>query len=389
MKPMTRPGYALVLAVAAALLSEVSLAADAPAHSTQPQASRLLVDLGPQINTPDGLGIAPDGTLILSAPNFNNDHLLKQGLITRPAPPFMAAIDHQNKVSHWYDFKASDLHPDTGHVGPMDNAFGPDGNLYVADMQVFFSKDHKSRILRINVKDGKATGVDVVAEGLIAANGLVWEGDTLYVTDSLLIDPATQAKGAPLVSGVYALPLNEMQKDQPIKLKPYSPEAAEDSHLVKALTSSGKMGFGADGIVFDDKGHLFVSTIEDATIYDLTLNAQHKAVDTKVFAQHSGMTSVDGMIFDPVRQMFYVADFLGNAVHAIDRTGHVTTLQKNGDTTGANGELDQPAEVIQRGNELVIVNMDMAWATPGLSVNTQVDTFNNLSVIDLPPASTY
>ncbi|MFJ9993538.1 SMP-30/gluconolactonase/LRE family protein [Pseudomonas putida] len=371
----------LVLALAAVNASAATVQQITPPH----QATHLLADLGSQINTPDGLGIAADGTLILSVPNFNNDHLLKRGLIKQAAAPFMAAIDKHDKVTHWYDFKPQDLHPDTGHIGPMDNAFGPDGNLYICDMQVFFDKDHKSRILRVNVKDGKATSVDVVAEGLIAANGLVWEGDTLYVTDSLLVDPATQAKGEPLISGVWALPLAEMNKG-PIKLKAYDAKH-EDQHLVSAFKSSGRMGFGTDGITFDDKGNLFVSVIEDATLFKLTLGPDHKATSMKVFARDPQIQSIDGVIFDARRQMFYSADFLGNAVHAIDTQGKVTTLQKNGDSTGADGTLDQPAEVIMRGDQLVIVNMDMAWATPGLSVNTEVDTQSNLVAIDLPPVA--
>lgn len=377
-----------LLTIALATLLSVQsayAAADVVQVTPAKQATRLFLDLGPQINTPDGLDISEDGTLILSVPNFNNDHLIKTGQIPTPQPPFMAAIDLHNNLTHWYDFKAKDLHPDTGRIGPMDNAFGPDGNLYICDMQVFFSKEHKSRILRVNVRDGKAVGVDVVAEGLIAANGLYWRDDTLFVTDSLIVDPATQKKGEPLMSGVYALPLKEMQARSPIKLSPYD-ASREDRHLVAAFKSSGRMGFGTDGITGDDKGNLFVSVIEEATIYKLTLDARNKATSMTVFARDPQMQSVDGVIFDASRQMFYSADFLGNAVHAIDTKGKVSTLQKNGDSTGADGTLDQPAEVILRGNELVIVNMDMAWATPGLSVNTKVDLDNNLSVIDLGPA---
>lgn len=373
----------LPLALAAVLAAPTTFAAAPAAQTvTTPQASRLFLDLGPQINTPDGLGIAEDGTLILSVPNFNNDHLLKRGLITTAAPPFLAAIDTRDHLTHWYDFTSADLHPGTGRIGPMDNAFGPDGNLYVCDMQVFFSKAHASRILRINVRNGKAVGMDVVAEGLIAANGLYWRGNTLFVTDSLLVDPATQRKGEPLVSGVYALPLKEMQAATPIRLAPYD-AAHEDRHLVQAFHSSGRMGFGTDGITGDDQGNLFVSVIEDASLYKLTLDARNKATSMTLFARDPKMESIDGVIFDATRQRFYAADFLGNAVHAIDTRGNVTTLQKNGDSTGADGTLDQPAEVILRGNQLVVVNMDMAWATPGLSVNTQVDLHNNLSVIDL------
>lgn len=65
-------------------------------------------------------------------------------------------------------------------------------------------------------------------------------------------------------------------------------------------------------------------------------------------------------------------------------SGKVTTSQKNGDVTGENGRLDEPAEVITRGNQLAVVNMNMAWATPGLSVDAKVDGKGHLSVIDLP-----
>lgn len=372
-------------AAASAILAPPAFAQTSPAPPTAPStAPRLFLELPAEANTPDGLGLAPDGTLVLSVPNFNNDHLSEAGLDLAPAPPFMGAIDGQDRFSTWYDFKPEDLNPDTGRVGPMDNAFGPDGNLYVADMQVFFSKDHKSRILRIEVKDGKAVRADVVAEGLIAANGVYWMGDTLYVTDSVIVDPNTQPDGAPLVSGVYALTLDELSGDEPVRIAPYDPEN-RDPHLVQAFTSSGRMGFGADGVTGDDRGDLYVSVIEDATIYRLTPGRNGQEAASTVFARDAAMQSADGIIYDPARQQFLTADFLGNAVHRIDRQGRVTTLHRNGDSDGADGSFDQPAEVILRGDQLIVVNMDMAWATPGLSVNTRIDDRSNLSVIDLAP----
>lgn len=379
---MSNTKRALIGAAASVFVSSMALANNIPSGAS---ASRLFLDLPQNANTPDGLGIAPDGTLILSVPNFNNDHLIERGRISAPAQPFMASIDGQNRFDRWYEFNAEDMHPDTGRIGPMDNAFGPDGHLYVADMQVFFSKEHKSRILRINIENGRPTGVQVVAEGMIAANGLYWMGDTLFMTDSLLVDPATQPEGTPLVSGVYALSLQEMSGDTPVQIAPYNPEG-RDPHLVHAFTSGGRMGFGADGVTGDDKGNLYVSVIEEAAVHRLTLDENKRATSSTVFAQDGGMLSSDGIIFDAARQMFYTADFLGNAVHAIDTEGHVTTLHRNGDSDGADGSLDQPAEVILRGDQLIVVNMDMAWATPGLSVNTAVDDRYNLSVIDLAPA---
>lgn len=377
---MSMTKRAFIGTVASALLSTTALAQQTPTPA------RLFLELPQNANTPDGLGLAPDGTLILSVPNFNNDHLTEFNLSVQPAPAFMASISTDDEYARWYEFKPQDLHPDTGRIGPMDNAFGPDGNLYIADMQVLFSKEHKSRILRVNIQNGQPTGIDVVAEGMIAANGLYWMGDTLFVTDSILVDPATQPDGAPLVSGVYAFSLQQMSTGRPVRVAPYSADS-RDPHLVHAFLSNGRMGFGADGVTGDDRGDLYVSVIEEAAVHRIVLDENKRAASTSVFAQGGGMLSSDGIIFDAARQTFYTADFLGNAVHAIDRQGRITTLHRNGDADGSDGSLDQPAEVILRGNQLIVVNMDMSWATPGLSVNTRVDDRYNLSVIDLDPAS--
>lgn len=341
------------------------------------QVSQLLLNLPAEYNTPDGLAMSASGDLILSVPNFNNKYLLEQRLIKAASPAFMAVITKDNKLAHWYDFKPGDLHPQTGKVGPMDSAFGPDGNLYVADMQVFFDKSHKSRILRINVANNRATSAEVVVEGFVASNGICWKDNHLYVTESVL-----EAKDSSLVSGVYCFSLNELKRAQPVKLIPYANGKA-DPHLIVTFQSDNHMGFGADGITFDQNGLLYTTVIEKGQIFRSMLSGPTKVVKTEIFAQGDGLTAPDGLVFDKKRNRFYVADFLTNAVYVIDRNGRVKSLQKNGDTSGANGQLDQPAEVIVRGDELIIVNMDMAWATPGLSVNTKADLKHNLSKIDL------
>ncbi|MFC3695744.1 hypothetical protein [Chenggangzhangella methanolivorans] len=363
------------------LAAATAVALTVPSLAEDMRVAKPFLDLGSEINTPDGLGMAPDGTLILSVPNFNNDHLLETKAIAKASPPFMAAIGKNDRLTRWYEFKPADLHPKTGRVGPMDNAFGPDGNLYVTDMQVFYG-ENISRILRIDVRDGKAVGSTVVAEGFGASNGLYWRGDTLFVTDSKMAARGKGREGGPLTSGVYALTLAEMNKG-PISIAPYDAKNP-DPRLVHAFSSDNHMGFGADGVTGDDQGALYVSVIEEGRIYKLALDGANKATDVKAFAESPEMTSSDGLVFDEKRRVIYSADFLGNAIHAVDMSGKVTTLQKNGDVTGEDGRLDQPAEVIIRGNQLIVVNMDMAWATPGLSVNTKVDGKNNLSMIDLP-----
>ncbi len=339
--------------------------------------SQLLIELPDEYNTPDGLSLAPNGDLILSVPNFNNQHLLERGMIEEAVPPFMASIDPDNNIEHWYDFKEEDLHPETGTMGPMGSAFGPDGNLYVADMHVFFSDEHKSRLIRINVENGKAVDMDVVATGFIASNGVTWRDNTLFVTESVLGEHEDS-----LVSGVYAFSLEELSDGKPIELVPFE-NGRFDDHLVVSFSSGNHMGFGADGITFDDDGVMYTTVIEKGEIYKSVVDDNNNAVTKDLFAKDENMKGPDGLIYDSEREHLYVADFLNNAVHAIDMEGNVTTLHKNGDVTGANGGLDQPAVVTLRGNELIVVNMDMAWAAPDFSVNKEVDGEYNLAVIRL------
>ncbi len=335
------------------------------------------ISLPVSYNTIDGMAMSPDSTIILSVPNFNNEYLLQKGAITAPSAAFMAVIGKNDSVNHWYDFNSDDLHPETGKVGPMDCDFGPDGNLYVADRQWFYNKDHKSRIVRINVKDGKAISMDVVVEGMVSCNGMYWKGNVLFVTESVL-----EKNDSALYSGVYAFKLDEMQQSFPLKVLPFS-NGNGDSHLSVTFRSFNHMGSGADGVTFDGQGNLYTTVIEEGTIYKSKLDENNKAVDTKLFVKDKNIIGPDGLIYSPKYKLFFLADFLANAVHAIDLKGNVTTLHKNGDTNGVDGSLDEPAEVILRGDELLIVNMDMAWASKEYGVNTEVDLQTNISRIVL------
>ena len=345
---------------------------------------KLLLELPMEYNTPDGAALDNEGNVILSIPNFNNDALLKDGKISKPSPPVMAKINQNNEISTWYKFKKEDMHPETGRIGPMDAALGPDDNLYVADMQIFWNGDHKSRLLRINIENGEPVDMDVVVEGFIVANGVAWKGNTLFVSETILqhMPKVKEGEQKPkLLSGVYGFNLDEMQEGT-IQLIPYD-QNNQDPRLVVKFESSGRVGFGADGVTIDGEGNLYTSIIEDGIIYKTTIDDRNKPIQTELFAQDGNMDSADGIVWNEADNKIYVADFLGNGVHSVDMNGKVQTLHKNGDTNGANGLLDEPCEVIVRGNELIIINMDMPFENPHL-VNTKIDKPYTLSVIRLP-----
>jgi len=337
----------------------------------------LLLNLPPGSNTPDGATLDKDGNIILSMPNFNNEVLIKSGVLLKPDPEKMVVIDKNNKVADWYIFTEKDKHPETGKIGPMECSFGPDGNLYIADNQNVWNKEHKSRVLRINIKNGKPVNMDVVVEGFIFANGLIWKDSTLFVTESILENIPQNKKKTALLSGVYSFKLHELKK-KPLKLLPYR-DALSDPHLVAKFKSSNKKGFGADGITFDDHRNLFTSIVEDGVIYKMKLNSNDEITETKIFSR--GMTSSDGLVWYKKTNTLYVADFFGNSIYAVNQEGKATQLHKNADTDGKDGSLDQPAALLIRGNELITTNMDVAWMAK--ATNTKTDHPFTLSVIKL------
>lgn len=340
---------------------------------------RLLVELPDDCNTPDGCTLDPQGGVILSCPNFNNESLVKSGVMEKPAPPRLMRISKEGKLEPWYAFKPGDLHPETGIIGPMDCAFGPDGNLYLADNQGPSGK-FQSRLLRIRVKDGKAIDCKPVVEGFGVSNAVVWKGDTVYVSDTVMIPADKDKKGSKLISGVYAIPLKEWA-DGPVKLAKPTADAT-DPRLIARYETSGRIGYGADGLDFDGEGNLYCGIFEDGLLYRTKFGAGGKAMAPELFAKDARMACCDGIAWRAADNKIYVADMLLNAVQVVAMDGSVETLHQNGDTDGADGSLDQPCEVLVDGDRLVVVNMDWWWDCEWLT-NKKVDRPFTVSVIDL------
>jgi DNA-binding beta-propeller fold protein YncE len=322
----------------------------------------LFITLPDYINTPDGMTLDPGtGNIILAAPNFNDPN----------APGVIMKISPQNTLTKYIDMP---LHAETGYGCPMGLDFGPDGNLYVADNQYFYDKDHKSRLMRVNVVNGQPIDVEVAVDGFKLSNAVIWKDDIVFVSDTFMDLPDT-----PAISAVYKFTRQELNQGT-VHLKPLG----TDPHLIARFVTTPNHRedvAGADGLTIDSKGNLYIASFGDGKIHKLAFDAQGKVAAQSVFVDMpKHMPCADGMFCDLNTDEIYVADSEQNAIHVVAPDGTVKTLWMNGDTNGADGGLDQPCESLIRGTELIIVNFDMPF--PGLK-NSAFDKPYTLSVIQL------
>ena len=309
-------------------------------------------------NTPDAMTLLPDGNVVLSIPNFND----------QTQPPLLMKITADNKVEKFYDLPTN---PDTNEpFGPLGVCVAPSGDLLLADYQM--NGTQQSRVVRIVMKEGKPVDCVPVIERFFVCNAVICRDGYLYVTDTQF-DP--EAK--PCISGVFRFKLSDLE-GEPIKLKT---PITEDPHLIATIeTFDEELPLGADGLAFDGKGNLYIGNFADGTVHRLEFDGEGNVASNEIFAKTDFMKCADGLFGDPGGEKIYVADSKANAVQVVSIDGTVTTLAQNGDTDGTDGGMDQPCEVLRRGNELIVSNMD--WPVPGC-VNTEYNKPCTLSVIKL------
>lgn len=326
-------------------------------EQAEPRAT-LLVALPDTCNTPDGMCLLPDNSIIVSIPNFNEEN---PKLKLKAYGGRLIQITPDNHVNEFYVF--SNPYPGydapINHIRPFGIARAPNGSLYFADLQYFSDKNQKSRIWRLDLKDNQVDKMVLVASGLNVANGIAIHGDFLYITESVLIEGSD-----PLVSAVLRFRLNE----ENVKLKT---PLKDDPHVFTTFRSttanSKKWAFGADGITFDSKGNLFVGLFGDGMIYKIAFNKIGTVLSNTLFAKSPGqMINCDGMSCDLRTDKLYVADSANNAIQVINPNGSVETLSMNGvvpdKASKISGLLVQPCEALVRGDTIVVSNMDWPFA---------------------------
>ncbi len=325
---------------------------------SQKQTPALFATLPDAVATPDGMSIAPDGDLVVACPNFAEQ--------TKPA--CLLKIGKDDGVPRVW-VKVPPM-PETGLACPMGNEFGPDGDLYVCDNQGWAGSEKgkfKGRMLRLRIKEDKVESCTVVAEGMEHPNGVRVHGDSIYVTESLMTkvnDPSGL-----LVSGVYRFKLD----DKNVKV---SNTLADPNLITTFVTLNKNCQYGADGIVFDSKGNLYVGNFGDGAIHKITFDAAGKVAGNTIFAKtdldysldpnspgflaqatKAKMRTTDGICVDD-KDNLYVADFSNNAIAKVTPDGKISVLAQNGDTDGFHGELNEPGEPIIWKGRLIVTNFN-------------------------------
>jgi hypothetical protein len=357
------------LAIACAVLFMLGTAVSA--HAAE---AKLLVELPDKYDTPDGMCLLPNGEVLVAIPNVNS-WLSPGEKEKQDPPPVIIKIRKDNTIVKYYD---PPRHPLTGTAFTFGMCVGPKGkNLYITDLQWFANPadpGYNSRVLRIPLDKNYEPAGDpvVVVEGLLIANAVIIRDGYLYVSDTIMTPRTDPTK--PLVSGVFRVKLSE----EGTKLKA---PLINDPHLIGTIESHNPdVGFGADGLTFDSKGNLYCGNFADGLLHQMKFDAKGNPTKFTVFAKSPIMRCCDGIFCDLETDEIYIADSLANAVQVVSPDGSVRTLVQDTENDGSNGRLDQPCEVLIRGNELIISNMD--FPIPG-GVNTTWDKPYTLSVVKL------
>lgn len=313
--------------------------------------AKLFAELPDICPTPDAFDVAPDGSLTLSCPNYADK--TKPGVLMR--------ISEDGNVSKLVEVPVLE---DTGMSKPMGIAYDDEGVLYVCDNQT-----NKGRILRMTFNQNTLISTEVVAFGFNSINGIRYKNGYVYVTQTQLPKLVTDK----MVGGVYRFKTTNRN----IKV---NNDASDKNLIYTSTTQNADRQVGLDGLVFNNNGELFVGNLGDATIYKLNLSIEGKVENEVVYAKLPLNSAPDGINIDNKGNL-YVAGFAQNQIFKIDTHQNIELLAQYPDNDGANGGLDQPADVIVYHGKLIISNFDL-MVTKGMK-NTKHGKPYTISYLDL------
>ncbi|SHM33376.1 NHL repeat-containing protein [Chryseobacterium polytrichastri] len=319
----------------------------------------LFADLGETNQTPDGMALDKKGNLYLSITNPITFDQHGSRILT---------FDENDKPVIWFD--QLPLHPITKKVHPMGMEFGPDGNLYIMDNQFFTGNENFSRLIRINVKDGKPLNAEVLVEGFNFGEAVRWSKNRIYITDALFKNRRE--------SGIYSFTMKQLNS------KNITLDAAnKKNYIIATFTLKPevtKNTIGIDGIAFDKKGNLYAGNFGDGVINKLEFDKNGKVKSNTIVFDSDLLKCCDGFFYDEKRNSIFIANYENNSVHQLNLdTNTISLIWENDDADGSDGQLDNPCETIIYKGKLLVVNYD---TFPG-EKNKEADAFHTISSFDL------
>ena len=258
------------------------------------------IQMPPTCTNPDGLAIAPDGRLVIAAPN--NDHK-QPGAVFRINAPGEAPMK-------WFDVPVTS---DTGYAAPMGICFGKDGELYVCDNQ----PDCKGRLLRLVFRDDKLASCEIVAMGLENANGVKYLNGYLYLTQAF--QKKSVREDGHSTSALYMF----SAKDRCVKV---SNTAADPQRVFTEFTTNRVKRGGMNGVAVTKDGVVYAGNYGDGRIWKFKQEAEGKLSPAELFA--TGLASADGLCVDDQGNL-YCADMLGCSAVRYTPCGEMTVMAKD------------------------------------------------------------
>jgi sugar lactone lactonase YvrE len=312
------------------------------AASAGPNETGVVTNFGPNLaavcHMPEGIAVDPNGNLYASSFAF--------------APVANICVENRNG-------QLVDVIPvpagKAGIASLLGELFEPSQGLYVLDFAN--GAPTNGRLLRVNVKTHAVT---VVATGFQAPNGLAQDRHrNLYVSDSF--------QGA-----IY-------------KVTPDGSTSVwtQDPRLMPQ--PGGSPPFGANGVAFDRNQHfLYVATTSDDKIYRIPVLKDGSAGALELFAsgtvidatQHTteALRGADGIMFDVKGNLYVCANSAQHPTPGVP-TGEIQVLNPDAqliaryDGVGVN-DLDFAASLVFKGRNLFVSNLalDTGGANSKLSV---------------------
>ena len=381
--------HQMLAGVAILLLSEFlqafTCAANAPSDPDPKYKPTIYAQLPDDMYGPDAMCYdANRDILYLAVPNF----LLEEGLDLPETSSFLLKVNRDGTTEKLYEFP---IFPGEVKIGAMGIDLGPDGNLYICDNQYFFDPDFKSRIWRLPMKDGVPAGdIQLVAEGLKVSNAILWNGDRVFVTDTILDEPGKYGSG-----GVWMFSAQEFLKAGSEEgCPPISVERFKDGKrgprliIVEDVENIRGNVCGADGICRDKRGVFYFGNYGDGAFYRFRLAEDGKVECEKIHRAGDQFRCVDGICYDEETDSVYITDSANNAVWSCkckpwgEKIDFVR-IWENEDTDGSDGGLDLPCECrVIKGRKLIISNQDEGSLADGAK-SSKTDWPYTLSVIQL------